>query len=100
MNKYYYNTESEVLESIDTIRSDYELFKDDEYDSFEDYLTACMWYENGVLIDVSDRIREVKEELNQKMELANKYGMDEYIDELAKLLEELDTLNKAKAGKA
>lgn len=100
MNKYYYNTESEVLESIDTIRSDYELFKDEEYDSFEDYLTACMWYENGVLIDVSDRIREVKEELNQKMELANKYGMDEYIDELAKLLEELDTLNKAKAGKA
>lgn len=100
MNKYYYNTESEVLESIDTIRSDYELFKGEEYESFEDYLTACMWYENGVLIDVSDRIREVKEELNQKMELANKYGMDEYMDELAELLEELDTLNKAKAGKA
>lgn len=100
MNKYYYNTESDELESIDTIRSDYELFKSEEYESFEDYLCACMWYENGVLIDVSDRVREVKEELNQKMELANKYGMDEYIDELAKLLEELDTLNKAKAGKA
>ena len=59
-----------------------------------------MWFNNGVLIDVSDRVREVKEELNRKMTLANKYGMDEYIDELAELLEELDTLNKAKAGKA
>ena len=99
MNKYYYNTESGKLENIDTIRSDFGLF-DSEYDSFEDYLTSCMWFNNGVLIDVSDRVREVKEELNRKMELANKYGMDEYIDELAELLEELDTLNKAKAGKA
>lgn len=100
MNKYYYNTESGKLENIDTIRSDYYEFFESEHDSFEDYLTSCMWFNNGVLIDVRDRVREVKEELNRKMELANKYGMDEYIDELAILLEELDTLNKAKAEKA
>lgn len=38
----------------------------------------------------------VKRELNRKLALANKYGYDEYADELAHLLEMVDTFRKAR----
>lgn len=93
--KYYYNTEIDEIESVDTIRSDYyDLFGQD-YETFDEYLACCMTYNNGVLIDVSDRLREVKQELNRKLALARKYGMDEYEDEIINLMADMDRLSKA-----
>lgn len=46
--------------------------------------------------DVVDNVDNVKRELNRKLMLANKYGYDEYADELARLLEKLDTFRKAR----
>ena len=84
----------DTIESTDTIRSDYyDLFGND-YESFDDYLSACMYYNNGVLYDVRDKLKEVKEVLNMKLQLAKKYGMDEYMDEIVDLLAEMDTLSK------
>lgn len=48
------------------------------------------------LDDIVDNVDNVKRELNRKMMLANKYGYDEYADELAILLEKLDTFRKAR----
>lgn len=94
MEKYYHNNETDVIESIDTIRSDYyEIFGDD-YETFGDYLSACMTWNNGVLTPVSVRLKDVKRRLNEKLMLARKYGYDEYADELADLLEEMDNLSK------
>ena len=94
MEKYYHNNETDVIEELDTIRSDYyEVFGQD-YDTFDDYLTACMTWNNGALTPVSVRLQDVKRELNRKLMLANKYGYEEYADELADLLEQMDKLNK------
>ena len=101
MEKYYYNNETDTIESIDVIRSDYyDLFGEDydlfgeDYDTLEDYITACQWYNNGALTPVSIRLQRVKRELNRKLMLAQKYGYDEYADELADLLEQMDILSK------
>ena len=40
---------------------------------------------------LTDNIETVKNELNRKLALAQKYGYEEYADELAILLEKLDT---------
>lgn len=45
--------------------------------------------------DLTDTLDNVKRELNRKLALANKYGYDEYADELAILLEKLDVFRKA-----
>ena len=48
-----------------------------------------------VLDNLIDNVETVKRELNRKLALAKKYGYDEYADELAYLLEKLDTFRKA-----
>lgn len=46
--------------------------------------------------NLTDTLDNVKRELNRKLALANKYGYDEYADELAILLEKLDAFRKAR----
>lgn len=94
MTKYYWNSEMDAVESVESIRADYyDLFGND-YNSFDEYLSACMYFNNGVLHDVRDRLKEVKEVLNEKLMLAKKYGMDEYEDEILTLLEDMDKLSR------
>ena len=63
-----------IIESIDT----YEL------DWLDEIENITYTYDN------------VKRELNRKLMLANKYGYDEYADELAHLLEMVDAFRKAR----
>ena len=91
--KYYYNNETDTIESLDVIRSDYDLFSD-EYETFEDYLSACMAYNNGALTDVTEKLRSVKRELNKTLSLARTYSYDEYEEEIIRLLADMDTLSK------
>ena len=46
--------------------------------------------------NLTDTLDNVKRELNRKLALANKYGYEEYADELAILLEKLDAFRKAR----
>ena len=46
--------------------------------------------------NLTDTLENVKRELNRKLMLANKYGYEEYADELAVLLEKLDAFRKAR----
>lgn len=46
--------------------------------------------------NLTDTLDNVKRELNRKLMLANKYGYDEYADELAVLLEKLDDFRKGR----
>ena len=56
--------------------------------------TAYIFSENDA--DDVTGVQTVKRELNRKMELARKYGYDEYADELAYLLEKLDAFRRAR----
>ena len=99
MEKYYHNNETDAIEELDYIRSDYyEVFGQD-YDTFGDYLNACMTWNNGALTPVSVKLKQVKRELNRKLELARKYSYEEYADELADLLEQMDILSRYNRGR-
>ena len=94
MEKYYHNNETDTIEELDYIRSDYyEVFGQD-YDTFSDYLNACMTWNNGALTPVSVKLKHVKRELNRKLELARKYSYEEYEEEILSLLEQMDTFSK------
>ena len=92
--KYFHNNETDCIESLDVIRSDYYEIFGDEYETFDDYLNACMTCNNGALTPVSVKLQQVKRELNRKLMLAQKYGYDEYAEELADLLEQMDTFSR------
>lgn len=92
--KYFHNNETDAIESLDIIRSDYYEIFGDEYETFDEYLNACMTSNNGALTPVSVKLQQVKRELNRKLMLAQKYGYDEYADELADLLEQMDIFSK------
>lgn len=95
MERYYLNNETDEIESIETVRTDYyNVFGRDDYATFDEYLTACQWYNNGALTPVSVELRRVKRELNEKLILARKYGYEEYADELADLLEVMNVYSK------
>lgn len=63
-----------IIENIDTYETD--------------------WLEE--IDNLTDTLDNIKRELNRKLALANKYGYDEYADELARLLEKLDAFRKAR----
>lgn len=46
--------------------------------------------------NLTDTLDNIKRELNRKLMLANKYGYEEYADELVILLEKLDAFRKAR----
>ena len=55
MEKYYHNNETDAIEELDYIRSDYYEAFGQDYDTFGDYLNACMTWNNGALTPVSVR---------------------------------------------
>ena len=50
---YYYNIEAQQIETEEAIKKDYALFGS-EYESYKDFLSACMWYNNGSLIPIQE----------------------------------------------
>ena len=48
-----------------------------------------------ILDNLTDNTENVKREFNRKWMLAKKYGMDEYADELVRLIEKIDYYRKA-----
>lgn len=78
MSKYYIEpSDMDIISSLDNIES---------------IRIESRNYEQDNIVDNVDT---VKLELNRKLMLANKYGYDEYADELAHLLEKLDMFRKS-----
>ena len=92
--KYYHVNETDEIISADTLRSDYYETFENDYQTFGDYLNACMWYNNGELTPIEKKLDDVKRELTRKLALADTYGYDEYADELTELLAELHRYSK------
>ena len=92
--KYYHVNETDEIISTDTLRSDYYETFENDYQTFDDYVKACMWYNNGELTPVEDKLTQIKRELNRTLSLADAYGWDEYADELTELLAEMHRFSK------
>ena len=66
--QYFFNTESGRIENLDDVRKDFELFHS-EYETFDNFLTACMYYNNGALIPLRMHIQRLESQLKRADEL-------------------------------
>lgn len=92
---YYWNNEMDVVESTRTIRESYEEFCNDGQ-SFDEYLTGCMWWNNGALTPLRDYITTLKLRRNRIERLMSNdiEYLEMYDDEytaLTALIAELET---------
>ena len=76
MNNYLFPTLSDTLYILD---SEYE---------------TLATVDSVSTITETETVESVKAKLNERMALARKYGMDEFSDEIASLLERLNNLRK------
>lgn len=83
---FYYCNEDDRILSTDEIRHDYyEVFGED-YESFDDYLKACMYWNNGALIPLADHVNTLKRRLNKVLSLIrNEAEREWYEDEIETL---------------
>lgn len=92
--KYYHNNETDAVESTGDVRRAYEQFGD-EYTTFSDFLSACMWWNNGALTPISDYITKLEKRLGFITHCAiisNEWEL--YQDEIDNLTQEIEQLNK------
>lgn len=84
--KAYYNTETRIIETEREILESFNLFRS-EYETETDFLSACMWYNNGVLIGIDSHIRNLENDYRNEYEF-----MDE--TERKSVQNEIDTIRK------
>ena len=60
---YYYCNEDDRILSTDELRHDYYEMFGEEYESFDDYLSACMYWNNGALTPLADHVSAVRKRL-------------------------------------
>lgn len=61
--KWFYNVETQQYENMEAIRTAYNTYAE-EYETFSDFLSACMTVNNGALQDLSTRWNKVNKMLN------------------------------------
>lgn len=64
MKPVFWNNEADKVETLEDIRSSFDLFAE-EYESFPDYLSACMWYNNGALTYLCKHVEKLRSDLNR-----------------------------------
>lgn len=91
--KYYHNNETDAVESTGDVRKAYKEFGS-EYATFDDFLSACMWWNNGALTPISDYIAKLEKRLGHITHSAIMHDEWElYQDEIDNLTQEIDRLN-------
>ena len=63
--KYYYNIDSDKVEPETRIQDDYRKYFSEDYDTYGDYLSACMVWNNGSLRTMESHIRRLETELTR-----------------------------------
>ena len=92
---YYWNNETDAIETTKTIRESYEEFRND-WETFDEYLNGCMWWNNGALTPLRDYITNLKhrrDRIERLMSNDTEY-LEMYDDEytaLTALIAELET---------
>ena len=96
--KAYYDNEMNTIVSEDEIRG---CFESDNagFETFSEYLTACMYYENGSLIPLPEKIDGLKRELARMEYTSIHCGFpEEYREEIGILREEIKQLSEYMKG--
>ena len=92
--KLYYSTEYDEVITEDNLREYWTEFSP-EYETFSDYVSACMWYNNGNLIPLETKIDSLKKLLARAEYNVDKYGCpEEYADEIEQLNAEINMLSE------
>lgn len=81
MKRYYYSNEQSKIVSIDEVKQEFTQFQlEGEYTdiSFEYYLQGCMYYNNGDLTPVIDKIFALKKKLAKLYEASWRYGKSSF----------------------
>lgn len=65
MKKLYWNNELDKVETLETIRTDYYNLFNDQNESFEYYLSGCMYWNNGALTPLDEKIERLQERLDR-----------------------------------
>ena len=97
MDKYYWNIETQEAEAIETIMESYD--REKSYMAFGDgspdaYIECSMWWNNGALMSLRDKMQELQHNIDRKKTIGYKYGMELVDEELALLQDELSELNR------
>lgn len=66
MNVYWCNETDAVVTEEELKKNYYGIYESDgEYETFSDYLMACLWFNNGSLIPLESHIEKVKRDLGR-----------------------------------
>lgn len=87
MKNIYWNNETDSVETLEDIRKSYDLFGE-EYETFPDYLSACMWYNNGALTYLCSHVSKMKNDLirfEEFYESSEREAIMQEIEQLEKL---------------
>lgn len=86
MSKLYWNSEADTVETLEKIRSAYDLFSP-EYESFDYFLSACMYWNNGALVPLNEKIDRLQRRLDR-------YGNSLDIEEIEEITQEINSYKK------
>ena len=93
METLYWCNEDDKVYTLAEIKKDYPEFRN-EYETFGEYLNGCMYWNNGALYPLRDRVNVLQMEYNRKLAIGQKYGYELVDDELSELKEELDNFKR------
>lgn len=97
MDKYYWNVETQEIETLESIMESYD--REYAYMAFGDgspeaYIECSMWWNNGALYSLRDRMQELQHDIDRKKIIGYKYGAELVDEELEQLQGELAELNR------
>jgi len=97
MDKYYWNIETQEAEPLEIIMESYD--REKSYMAFGDgspeaYIECSMYWNNGALMSLRDRMQELQHNIDRKKTIGYKYGMELVDEELEELQTELSELNR------
>ena len=95
--KLYYCIEDNSIVTEDALRSEWmEERQLDHFmtDTFGDFLTCSMWYNNGSLQTITERITYLRRTIARKESIVDEYGAYGIDDELYNLRSELSELTR------
>ena len=98
MSRFFYESETGAVIDVDSLRTLYETTDDelitDTDTTFDEYIERCMSYNNGTLHTIHEMYEDSKRKLDNLLRMAQKYGYEEYADELAEQLADMHAWSK------